>query len=84
MSRILLCTAYYTLKLRGITLVLSRVVSMLQGMRFRSRNIDLEEREHSGRPAVIADAQIETLIKINPGHTTLDIADMLQVSNMML
>lgn len=51
--------------------------------RFRSRNIDLEEREHSGMSAVIIEDQIETPIKIHPGHTTLDIAEILHVSHMM-
>lgn len=45
-------------------------------------DIDLEDREHSSKPAVIDDDQIDTLIKNNPGHATRDIAEILHVSNM--
>lgn len=37
---------------------------------FRSRNIDLEEWEHSSRVAVINEYQTEILIKNNPSQTT--------------
>lgn len=50
--------------------------------RFRSGNFDLEDRERSGRPAVVDDDQIETLIKNNPGHSTRDIAEVLHISHM--
>lgn len=43
---------------------------------------ELEDREHSSRPAVIDNDQIDTLIKNNPGHATRDIAEILHVSNM--
>ncbi|XP_018366071.1 PREDICTED: histone-lysine N-methyltransferase SETMAR-like [Trachymyrmex cornetzi] len=50
--------------------------------RFRSDNFDLEDRERSGRPAVVDDDQIVTLIENNPRHTTRDIAEILHISHM--
>jgi len=50
--------------------------------RFRNGNFDLEDRERSGRPAIVDDDQILTLIKNNPRHTTRDIAEKLHISHM--
>jgi len=40
----------------------------------------LKDRECSGRPAVVDDDQILTLIENNPRHTTRDIAEILHIS----
>lgn len=40
-----------------------------------------EDRKRAGLPEVVDD-QIEVMIKNNPGHTTLDIADLLHISHM--
>jgi len=48
---------------------------------FRNSNFDLENRERSGRPAVIDDDQILTLIENDPRHTTRDIAEVLHISH---
>ncbi|KAM0730355.1 Histone-lysine N-methyltransferase SETMAR [Formica fusca] len=50
--------------------------------RFRIGNFDLEDRERSGKPAVVDDDQIVTLIENNPRHTTRDIAEILHISHM--
>jgi len=42
----------------------------------------LEDRECSGRPAVVDDDQILILIENNPRHTTRDIAEKLHISRM--
>ncbi|KAG5325309.1 SETMR methyltransferase, partial [Pseudoatta argentina] len=50
--------------------------------RFKSGNFDLEDRKRSGRPVVVNDDQIVTLIENNPRHTTRDIAEILHISHM--
>ncbi|XP_014771331.1 uncharacterized protein LOC106869913 [Octopus bimaculoides] len=50
--------------------------------RFRSKNFDLEDCERSNRSTIADNAQIKMLIKINPGHMTQDIADILHISHM--
>jgi len=52
--------------------------------RFRNGNFDLEDQERSGRPAVVHDDQILTLIKNNPRHTTRDIAEILHIFHMSI
>lgn len=52
--------------------------------RFRGGNIDQDDREHSGRPLVIEDDQIETLIKSNLGHTKSDISHMSVVRHLKI
>lgn len=48
--------------------------------RFRSGNINLKDEERSGRPSEIDDDKISILIENNPRHTTREIADILNIS----
>jgi len=50
--------------------------------RFRNGNFDLEDRERSGRPAVVDNDQILTLIENNPRHMIRDIAEIVHISHM--
>lgn len=49
----------------------------------RSRNLDLEDQECSGRPGVIDD-RVEMLIKNNAGHMTQDTAEIFYFSLMII
>lgn len=42
----------------------------------------MEDRENFDRPVVVNDNQIEALVQNNPGHTTREIEDIVQISNM--
>lgn len=47
-------------------------------VRFRSGKFDLEDRENSSKLTTVDD-EIETVIKNNPGHTALDIVEVLHI-----
>lgn len=51
--------------------------------KLRSGNFDLENQEHSYKPAVIDNVQIETVIK-NPGHMTWHRTEIQHISNMCI
>ncbi|CAI9724122.1 histone-lysine N-methyltransferase SETMAR-like [Octopus vulgaris] len=48
--------------------------------RFRSGDLSLEDRERSGRPSVIDDGQLKTVIEKDPCKTTRKLAEELKVS----
>ncbi|XP_036360306.1 histone-lysine N-methyltransferase SETMAR-like [Octopus sinensis] len=48
--------------------------------RFRTKTFDLENRELSGRPTVVDNEQIKTLIKNNSCHITQDNVEILHIS----
>lgn len=52
-------------------------------MLFASVNFNLEDRERSDRPAVVADDQIKRMVKNYPVHKGHDIAEILYISHMI-
>jgi len=49
-------------------------------VKFRAGDTTCEDRKRSGRPLVIDDDQIKSLIKSNPHYTTREIAEIIDVS----
>lgn len=48
--------------------------------KFRAGNTSCEDNERSGRPSVVDDDQIKTLIEKNPRYTTREIAEIVNIS----
>lgn len=49
---------------------------------FRGSNFNLEERQRSGKSAVVDDSQLETLVNNKPSHKKKNISEIIKISQM--
>lgn len=52
--------------------------------KFRTEHCDLDDQEWSSSPTINGDAEIETLIENNPGHTARNITDIFHILQLIL